>query len=89
MVFSEQEKFDILLVYTRNNQNAKAARREYSRLYPDRRLPHRETFRNIYTKMDSSYTLKRKIRTILPNENEEMNVLLYLEGREKLKVSKL
>lgn len=79
MGLSENEKYDILRIYLKNNKNAVASQREYRRLYDDRVVPCRNTFRNVHRSFETTKTLKRKRRVVVRDENEELNVLLYFQ----------
>lgn len=49
--FSNEEYADMLLAYGRANCNAREARRIYQERYPDRRIPHHETFSTTYRRL--------------------------------------
>lgn len=49
--FSNEEYADMLLAYGSANCNAREARRVYQERYPDRRLPHHETFSATYRRL--------------------------------------
>lgn len=82
MIYSEQEKLDIVSVFIKTNQNQRLARREYRRLYPSRRFPSEKTFVNLYKRLRNSGSIKRKPRTVRGNENQELNILLYFQGNK-------
>lgn len=81
MVYTEEEKCEIVSLFYKNNKNAVAARREYRNLHPDRPLPSRSTFYFVERNFRQHKTVKRKKRTVRINENEELEILLYFEGK--------
>lgn len=49
--FSNEEYADMLLAYGSANCNAREARRIYQERYPNRRVPHHETFATTYRRL--------------------------------------
>jgi len=83
MVFSEEEKFEIVSIYIKNNNNASAARREYVEIHGEEgngRIPSKKAFKRIYSSFQRNKSLKRKKRQIIPNEDEELDIYLYYIG---------
>lgn len=83
MVFSEDEKFEIVSLYIKNNNNASAARREYIEINGEdrnRRIPSKMAFKRIYSSFQRNKSLKRKRRQITLNEDEELEIYLYYIG---------
>lgn len=81
MVYTDEEKCDILRIFYQNNKNACAARREYQQLFPMRALPARTTFKNVERGFMERMSVKRKKRRADVNQEEELNILLYFQGR--------
>lgn len=80
MLYSEEQKCEIACLYFKNNKNRHSARREYIALYGDRRVPALNTFKRIYELLRTSKSLKRRKRTNIINEDEELEILLYFQG---------
>lgn len=83
MYYPIQIRMDIFTVFVKNNRNVKAAHREYRRLYPDRAVPDKNTFRNVWNKMANCGSLanRKKLKNI--NEDRELQVLLYFQEDRK------
>jgi len=81
MVYTEEEKCEIIYLFYKNNKNAVAARTEYRNLHPDRPLPSRSTFYYVKRNFRQRKNVQRKKRTVQINENEELEILLYFEGK--------
>lgn len=81
MRFSIQDKFEIFSIFIKCNKNKRLAREEYMRLYPNRVPPSAQTFTNIYKQMQNRGTLMRKKRNYPANEDEELQTLLYFQGK--------
>lgn len=77
MNYTEEMRFEMLQIYIENNRNSSAARRAYRIKYPGRRVPHKNTFTNIYKKMGNLKNLHNKLRRYLVNEDKELQVILY------------
>lgn len=80
MRYTDEEKSDMLRIYYQNGNNACAARREYSRIFPHREVPDRKTFSNIERRFRQQKSVHRKKRVAVVNENEEINILLFFQG---------
>lgn len=80
-MFSEDEKLEIVRLFYTNNKNASAARAEYARLHPEAAVPSKNTFYYVEKCFRRRKNLKRKRRIVVPNEEEELNILLYFQGK--------
>lgn len=84
MVYSNEEKQEIVTLFIENNQNASAARRGYELRFPNGNIPSRRTIKNIYLKFRRTCNLQRKKRTCGNDENHELNTLLnHIENPKK------
>lgn len=81
MGFSEEEKLDIVSIFIKCNKNKRLSVAEYRRTFPDRMLPSRDTFRNVYNLLRNSKSIKRKPREITANEDLIFYILLYFQGK--------
>lgn len=80
MGYSLAERKEILEIYLTNNKNKYLAEREYARKFPQRRVPSKNTFSNIYRKFRNGESLKDKKREKQrpkTGEGMEMDVLLF------------
>lgn len=80
MGYTEEEKFETVRLYYKNNNNVAQARAEYRRIHPEMTVPARSTFYYTERSMRERKTLHRKKRTVIVNEDEELQILLYFEG---------
>lgn len=80
MGYSEQEKLDIVRIYYRFN-NLKLARNQYLREYPERVTPCKATIHYIIKKFQQRKTVFRKKRTVARKEEQDLEVLLYFQGK--------
>lgn len=84
MGYSDAEKVEIFSLYVKNNKNKCAARREYMTLYPNRAIPSVNTFINVYRHINRTHNFSRKKRSVRANEEEDLDILIYFEGKKKL-----
>lgn len=82
MSYTEEEKLEILRLYYKNNNNVAQAQREYRRIHPGRPVPARSTFYYTERGMRERKTLHRKKRISNVNEDEELQILLYFQGKK-------
>lgn len=75
--FSNEEKTDMFVVYIRNQRNPLAALREYTALYPERRLPHRTLFAKLERSLrqNGSFSIKPRKRNRRHDDNREIGVV--------------
>lgn len=82
MIFSMQEKNDMLQIYIRKNKNATATRRQYRRVYPQRRVPSKTFLWKLMRRFEEtgnvSVAVKKRRRNILTEENQ-VNIVGYFE----------
>ena len=57
MVFTNEEMFDMLLIYGECFQNAKQAEQRYAERFPERSHPTRPTFTNIVSRLRETGSL--------------------------------
>lgn len=81
MGYTEQEKFDILQFYIKCNKNKRLAKERYQREYRNRQTPTENTFVNVFKQLQYFKTLQRKKAYRGVDENTELNVLLYFQGK--------
>lgn len=80
MVYSLEERKELLEIYIQCNKNKSLARREYVRLFRERLPPSKNSFKNIYAKFRNTESLrdkKRERRRTKTGEDTELNALLY------------
>lgn len=82
MVYTIEERQDIVEIYIHANKNKRIARNEYIRKYPGRFTPSENTFTNVFKNFRDKSSLhipKRvKVKPVLTEETE-FNTLLYFE----------
>ncbi|KAJ8981178.1 hypothetical protein NQ317_017271 [Molorchus minor] len=80
MTYTKEERSNMIEIYISNNNNACTAQREYQNSYPERRVPDRKTFINTVRRFRHSFSLndKKRVRNN-PNEELQLNILLYFE----------
>lgn len=81
MGYSEDEKFEIVRLFYKNNNNVVAAQGEYIRLHPGMPVPSRGTFYYVERCFRERKTLQRKKRTVAVNEDDELKILLYFQSK--------
>jgi len=81
MGYSTAEKFDIIRLYYSNNRKPSTTRNEYHRIFPNRFLPSKSTIKYVVKQFEETRSLERKKRTLLRDEQLDLNVLLFFEGR--------
>ena len=81
MGYSEYQKYEIICLFYLNNKNISRVRREYYQRFPGQRIPSRNTIMNIVRRFGETKCTKRKTRTVVVNEEEELNILLYFQGK--------
>lgn len=79
MYYTKEERVEIMEVYMKNNKNAYAALRDYCNRYPERLTPSKNTFKRIYNKFLTTYSVENKKRAFAANEDEDLEVLLYFQ----------
>lgn len=62
MSFSNAEMADMVFVYFMAEANASRAQRMYSERYPNRRLPHSQTFQQVFHRLRETGTFKKDSR---------------------------
>lgn len=77
MGYSEEEKHQIICLYYSNNKNISRVQIEYRNIYPGHRVPSTSTVRYTVRQFNEMKSLKRKIRTVVRNEEEDINILIY------------
>lgn len=82
MGYTEGEKLEIIRLYYKNNNNVVQAQAEYRRIHPEMPVPSRSTFYYTERRFRESKGLQRKKRTVVRNEDEELQILLYFQGRK-------
>lgn len=80
MGYSSQEKLDIMNLYLTNNKSVTQTQIEHRRLYPNRQTPSKNTIRNIWKQFQERKTLERKTRTVVRDNDADLDILLYFEG---------
>ena len=80
MGYTEEEKLEIIRLYYKNNNNFAQAQAEYRRIHPKMPVPARSTFYYTERSMRERKTLQRKKRTVIANDDEELQILLYFQG---------
>lgn len=65
MGYSEDEKHEIIRLFYSNNNNVSRVRNEYHQLFPGRRIPSRNTIKNIVRRFRETKSIKRKTRTVI------------------------
>lgn len=83
MGFSEQEKANILKIYYRVN-NYRETRNQYRIAYPNVAAPSTSAIYYIVKCFENRKSLLRKKRTVVRNEEIDLEILLYFEGRRTL-----
>lgn len=87
MLYTEEEKLEILKLIYKHDGLVYRARQEYQTLHPDRQVPSINTFKNIQRHMSQYKSLKRKKRVSeRDNEEQELNTMLHFEGNTILLV---
>lgn len=81
MGYSTAEKFDIIHLYYSNNRNPSTTLNEYHRIFPNRILPSKSTIKYVVKKFEETKSLERKKRTVMRDEQLDLNVLLFFEGK--------
>lgn len=76
MNYSGEEKCEIIRIFYKNNKNAISSQNECRNFHPGRPVYIMEIFR--YT--DEYF----RERSVPPNEIEQLNILLYFEGKMKI-----
>lgn len=84
MVFTAEEKLDIVRIYY-NVRNLADTRNQYIRQFPNRIVPSKSTIHYTVQQFRERKTVNRKKRTLVRNEDQDLEVLLYFEGRFKEK----
>ncbi|XP_050301236.1 uncharacterized protein LOC126739533 [Anthonomus grandis grandis] len=84
MGYTEEEKFEIMRLFYKNNNNVARAQAEYHRIHPEMRVPARSTFYYTERSMRNHKNLQRKKRTVLANADEELQILLYFQEKPYL-----
>ncbi|KAK9729738.1 Helix-turn-helix domain (DUF4817) [Popillia japonica] len=87
MVYSVAEKIQIFTCYIENNKDKRAAQRAYRELYPNRPTPADNTFRRIYQQVNNTGSFNRKRRVVHANNEDQLDVLLYFEGKPSYRYS--
>lgn len=80
MGYSDVEKHDVIHLYYSNNSNTLLVQRQFRQLFPGRRVPCKNTIKNIVKLFKETKSVKRKPRKVERNEDEDLAVLLYFEG---------
>lgn len=81
MGYSENQKHEIIRLFYSNNENVSQVRREYHQRFPGQRIPSRNTIKNVVRRFHFTNSIKRKTRTVVRNQEEELDTLLYFEGK--------
>lgn len=81
MGYTEQEKFDILQFYLKCNKNKRLAKQRYQLAFRNRQTPNECTFVNVFKQLQDLKTLHRKKASRSVDENAELNILLYFQGK--------
>lgn len=80
LLFSAEEKLNLMSVYFSCHRNSTDACREYFRLYPEKRQPHRTLFRKLELalKEKGSFRTPKKEGPPSTNEDYEATVLAHV-----------
>lgn len=81
MGYSEEQKLEIIQLFYKNNNNVLNAQAEYHRIHPGEQVPTRSTFHYIERNFRERKTLRRKKRAVILNRDEELEILLYFQGK--------
>jgi transposase-like protein len=84
MGYSDEEKLEIVRLYYSHNRNIERVRQEFRQIFPRRRVPSTNTVKNIIKHFIERKTVTRKKRVVLRNADEDLNILLYFEGKLKI-----
>lgn len=90
--FSIRERSDTLEIYLLKQKSPTAARREYGRLYPERRVPSKQIFARLAKKMQEKGTvldvrsIRRRHRVV--DEQNEVNILGFFETYPSASITK-
>lgn len=85
MGYTEEEKREIIYFFYKNNKNASAAQADYRVSHAGMPVPSRGTFYNIERHFRIHKNLQRKKRFVRINEDEELEILLYFQGKQLIR----
>lgn len=80
MGFSDEEKANILKIYFRVN-NFRETQNQYRTQYPNLVTPSVGAIHYIIKKFENRKAVARKKRTFTRNEERDLEILLYFEGK--------
>ena len=89
MIYSNEERQDILLLYARNNYNASSTVQDYRQQYPERQCPVRATIIRLHRKFRETLSVRRKKRTVPANEEMDLNILLHYQENPRTSIRKV
>lgn len=89
MIYSNEERQDILLLYAKNNYNASSTVRDYRQQYPERQCPARATIIRLHRKFRETSSVRRKKRTVPANEEMDLNILLHYQENPRTSIRKV
>ncbi|KAJ8928395.1 hypothetical protein NQ314_019060 [Rhamnusium bicolor] len=79
MVYSKSDKVYMLMIYGECRRNSRAARDLYAERYPLRNHPGRHYFLRVERELRQERVAEEHERTIIINEDTEINVLASVE----------
>jgi len=83
MGYSAEEKGLIIRLFFSNN-SVEIVRHEYHQRYPGRRIPSRNTIKNVVRHFEERNSVQRKKRTVERNLDAELDILLYYQGNKNI-----
>lgn len=92
MVFTHEEKCDIMEAYIFQRKNTIRAREHYSAMFPERAIPQRRYFLELYRQFRRNEEVFKKNRTkkqFVVSEEVEINVLGYFEAHPNNSIREL
>lgn len=80
-LYSVEERLNLYNCYIKNNKSPALALREYSRTYPDNRVPTKTIFSRIVRDLENGVVVNRKKNrpNFVLTEEKQLEVLLYFE----------
>lgn len=81
MGYSSEEKSNMVRLFYKHSSNGPRTQRQYRITYPEMPTPSVPTIRYVVRQFELRHSLERKKRTFTRNVEEDLNVLLFFEGK--------